>query len=155
MRRPPLRAPEPRQTQPTTVPPGPPYAPRAIYLDPRPERTLLRLWHLVRDVPDPQPELHWDEAQRLSAGAGDAGRLLLVGFARRLPPPLNGATRDALFVAVGEVRDPAKRALAYLALADVAGLEAHELQVARALATELPDAALRIMILTQLARRAR
>lgn len=83
----------------------------------------------------------------------DSGRLLLVGFARRLPRPLPTALAEQVAEEVRGIHDPAKRALAWLALNEVAPQGADVLTDAWVHVQRIPHRTLRIMILTQLARR--
>lgn len=152
VRRPPRPSPAARDAEPAE-PAARSADPRraALAMDLHPERRLLRVRRLALDHRGEDPGLDWHAALRSSSPFGDSGRLLLLGVARDLPPPLTGATRRALVGAVRQVNDPAKRALAYLALAEVTPLTANEVRAAGVTVLGIPDATLRIMILTRLA----
>lgn len=140
------------------MPPSPPAPPRppetleGIRADPVPERRLLRLQRFVRALPVEARAAYWTEARELARAGGDSARLLLVGFARRLPSPLANEVTAAVAESVRGVRDPGKRALAWLAMDAVAPLDADATTDARVRAQLVPHVALRIMLRTQLAR---
>ena len=143
-------------------PPSPPVETHAtpdtlatVRADPVPERRLWRLQLLVRALPQDDRATHWDEALALARGADDSGRLLLIGFARHLPLPLATTATEELAAEVRDMHDPAKRALAWLALNEVAPLDAEVMADAWVHVQRIPHETLRIMVFTQLARRVR
>jgi hypothetical protein len=119
--------------------------------EPNPARRLHRLLRLATALPSDQRVVYWSEAAALATRGGDDAQLELIGFARGLPPAVRARLSATLRRSVARVRDPYKRAMALVAVADTSGpATANDAAAARRSADRIPDATLREAALSRL-----
>jgi hypothetical protein len=119
--------------------------------DPNPTRRLQRLLRLVTALPSEQRVVYWSEAAALATRGGDDAQLELIGFARGLPTAARTQLTASLQRSAARVRNPYKRAMALVALADIGGAPtADDAAAARRSAARIPDATLREAALVHL-----
>ena len=112
-----------------------------------PERRLLRLYRLVKLSPLDSRSRYWLKAEALAGRGGDDAQLILLGFVRALPQTARPPTLGGLQCAVRKVQNASKRALAFVAFADIMRLSEDDLREAKVSAARIPDETLRIMVL--------
>ncbi len=122
----------------------------ATRLEPFPERRILRLKRLLEVSPETVKGVYWLEAETLVTTGSDDAKLTLLGLARNLPPTLQPMTLRSLKIAVQGVEEVFKRAMAFVALAELTWLSNDELREAEACAERIPDTLLRVMTLERL-----
>ncbi len=121
-------------------------------VEPDPERQLLKLKRLFAAMPLAGRSLYWSEAELLAQQGGDDAKLMLLGLARQLPPRVLPSTAQSLKQSIRKVEDAFKRTMAFVALAEMIRLNEADLSEAKRSAQLIPDASLRTMALTRLAR---
>ena len=119
---------------------------------PDPEHQLLKLRRLLEAMPLAGRSFYWSEAESLAQQGGDDAKLLLLGLARQMPARVLPNTAQSLKQSIKKVEDSFKRTMAYIALSEMIHLDANDLSEAKRSAQGIPDASLRTMALTRLAK---